>query len=134
MMNKLIEEFKRDLLIYILFGIAYYICEIIWRGHSHFTMVIVGGICGLIIGHFDEWTPSMNILLQMFLGAIVITSLEFISGYIINIKLGLGVWDYSNQPFNILGQVCPQFSILWFFLSYPAIKIDNKLRELFKCI
>ena len=89
MIDKLIKELKRDLLIYILFGIAYYICEIIWRGYSHFTMVIVGGICGLIIGHFDEWTPSMNILLQMFLGAIVITSLEFISGYIINIKLGL---------------------------------------------
>ena len=134
MMDRFAKEFKRDLLIYLLFGMAYYICEIIWRGHSHFTMFILGGMCGLIIGHFDEWTPNMNMLLQMFLGAIVITSLEFIFGYIINIKLGLGVWDYSNQPFNILGQVCPQFSILWFFLSYPAIKIDNKLRELFKCI
>ena len=130
MIDKLIKEFKRDLLIYVLFGMVYYICEIIWRGHSHFTMVILGGICGLIIGQFDEGTPNMNIFLQMLLGAIVITSLEFVSGYIINIKLGLGVWDYSNQPFNILGQICPQFSILWFFLSYPAIKIDNKLREL----
>ena len=134
MMDRFAKEFKRDLLIYLLFGMAYYICEIIWRGHSHFTMFILGGMCGLIIGHFDEWTPNMNMLLQMFLGAIVITSLEFIFGYIINIKLGLGVWDYSNQPFNILGQVCPQFSILWFFLSYPAIKIDNKLRELLNCV
>ena len=37
--------------------------------------------------------------------------------------------DYSNMPFNVLGQVCLPFSIIWFFLSYVAIRLDDWLRK-----
>lgn len=124
------REFKRDLIIFIVFGLTYVICEIVWRGHSYFSMFLLGGLCGLIIGHLDEWSPKMNIIIQMIISSMIVVTLEFLFGYILNIKLGLELWDYSNQPFNILGQVCPQFAFLWFLLSYLAIKIDNKLRSI----
>ena len=67
--------------------------------------------------------------LQCLLSMIIIVTIEFFSGCVLNLWLGLGVWNYSNMPFNILGQICLPFSIIWFFLSYIAIKLDDWLRK-----
>ena len=48
----------------------------------------------------------------------------------INLYLNLNIWDYSNLPFNILGQVCPQFFILWVILSVPCIYLGDFLRKI----
>ena len=119
----------KNIIIFIIFGISYYLLEILWRGYSHWTMIIVGGLCGLLIGLINEITPKMNTVLQMLLGSVIVTIIEFVTGYIINIKLDLNIWDYSNLRFNILGQVSLLFSILWFFLSYIVIKLDDCIRD-----
>lgn len=36
---------------------------------------------------------------------------------------------YSDMPGNLMGQVCPQFSVAWFFLSAAAIKLENELHR-----
>ena len=119
----------KNIIIFLIFGISYYLLEVLWRGYSHWTMIIVGGLCGLLIGLINEITPKMNTVLQMLLGSVIVTIIEFVTGYIINIKLDLNVWDYSNLKFNILGQVSLLFSILWFFLSYIVIKLDDCIRD-----
>ena len=63
-------------------------------------------------------------------GAIIITLLELIVGTIVNIILGWNVWDYSNLPGNLWGQTCPQFTVLWFFLSAVAVYLDDWIRWL----
>ena len=50
-------------------------------------------------------------------GGTIITAIEFVFGIIFNIFLGMSVWNYSSVPGNILGQICPAFSILWCGLS-----------------
>ena len=67
---------------------------------------------------------------QMAAGAGIITGLELISGIIVNIILDWNVWDYSNLPGNLLGQICPQFTVLWFFLSTVAVYLDDWIRYL----
>ena len=67
---------------------------------------------------------------QMAAGAIIITLLELIAGIIVNIILGWNVWDYSNLPGNLLGQICPQFTVLWFLLSAVAVYLDDWIRWL----
>lgn len=57
-----------------------------------------------------------------------VTAIEFLSGYILNIVLGLGIWDYSNMPFNIIGQICLPFTVAWYILSLLAIVLDDHLR------
>jgi len=45
---------------------------------------------------------------------------------LVNMRLGWGVWDYSEMPGNVLGQICPTFSAIWFVLClvfFAAIKI-----------
>lgn len=116
----------------ILFGIGgfiYYMIECIWRGHSHWTMGIVGGICFLLIGMINEYfTWEMKLWKQCVIGAVTVTVIEFISGVILNISLGMNIWDYSDVPFNILGQVCLPYCFLWVALSAVAIILDDYLR------
>ena len=128
-MKMKLNNTTKNIIIFLIFGINYYLLEILWRGYSHWTMIIVGGLCGLLIGLINEITPKMNTVLQMLLGSVIVTIIEFVTGYIINIKLNLNIWNYSNLKFNILGQVSLLFSMLWFFLSYIVIKLDDCIRD-----
>ena len=122
---------KKEFFIFIIFGISYFTLEILYRGYSHWTMIFLGGIVSVLIGLINEITPNMRMGKQMLLVTMLINVFEFILVYILNIKLGLGIWDYSNIPFNVMGQICLPFSFLWFVLSYFVIILDDILKETF---
>ena len=65
---------------------------------------------------------------QAGIGAVMITAIEFVCGVIVNLWLEWNVWDYSNTPLNILGQVCMPFALIWFVLANAAIVLDDYLR------
>lgn len=110
-------------------GILYLTAELLWRGSSHWSMFALGGLCFLIIGLINERSRRyLPLVLQMAVSAFIITVLEFIAGYILNIRLGMEVWDYYDLPYNIMGQVCPLYTLLWFFLSLLCILTDDWLR------
>lgn len=44
------------------------------------------------------------------------------------VSAGVGIWDYSNMPFNIIGQICLPFTVAWYILSLLAIVLDDHLR------
>ena len=118
-------------------GTVYILIEIIWRAirnstPTHWTMFILGGIVFLFIGGINEYLPwDMPIWIQCYIGCIIILLLEFIFGCVLNIWLGLNIWDYSNVPFNVLGQICLPYAIAWYFLTAFAIIADDYLRYLF---
>lgn len=83
----------------------------------------------MLIGAINEfYTYDMPLIRQMMIGACIITSVEFICGCIVNLLLGWNVWNYSDMPFNVLGQVCMPYMVLWFLLSGVAIILDDWLR------
>lgn len=110
-------------------GCVYTNIEIIYRGYTHPLMIIVGGLCGMLSGLINDITPDMKIYKQCILSAIIISFIEYISGYILNIKLGLNIWNYSNLHFNLNGQISLVFSLAWIVLSYFAIKFDDMLKN-----
>lgn len=120
----------RPLILFGIGGLIYALLEIIARGRTHWTMFIVGGVAFFLIGCINEKYRSMTLVKQMVIGALVITLLEFVCGCIVNLCLGWNVWDYSNMPFNLLGQICLPFSLLWFFLSAIAVVLDDWIRHL----
>lgn len=120
----------RPLILFGIGGLAYALLEIIVRGRTHWTMFIVGGVAFFLIGCINEKYRSMALVKQMIIGALVITLLELVCGCIVNLWLGWNVWDYSNVPLNLLGQVCVPFSILWFLLSAVAVVLDDWIRHL----
>lgn len=114
----------------LLIGGSVYCCvELLWRGYSHWSMFLLGGVCFLLLGGLNEWLPwDWGLVWQALIGASVVTGAEFVAGLILNVWLGLGVWDYSSLWGNVLGQICPQYVLAWVFLSPVAIVLDDVLR------
>ena len=112
-------------------GIIYAWMEMVWRGYSHWSMFLLGGLCFVLIGLVNEhiaWDEPLS--MQMLYGAVLITVLEFLTGVVVNIILGWDVWDYSDHPLNYMGQISLSSSVLWYFLSGIGIAIDDYLRYL----
>lgn len=123
------KQLLKNMILCCVGGALYILIELTWRGHTHWTMFILGGICFYYIGLInEEFAWKMSLIKQMLIGAVAITALELLFGVIVNGVYNLNVWDYSNMPFNFLGQICLPYSILWFFISLPAIVLDDYLR------
>lgn len=113
-------------------GLLYWCIEMLFRGRSHWTMMVVGGICFLICGGLNEFFLfQMPLLLQGIWCSILITLIEFASGCILNLWLHLNIWDYSNLPLNLFGQICLPFSLLWILVGIFAVVLDDYLRYWF---
>lgn len=124
------KYYLESLILFLIYGVAYYLIEVAFRGHSDLAMFVVGGVCGVAIGLINEvFTYETSLIVQGLIGMMIVTSIEFITGYILNVRMGLGIWDYSSLPFNIMGQVCLLFSCYWFLLSILVVVIDDFLRE-----
>ena len=120
----------RPLILFWIGGLLYVLIELTVRGRTHWSMFIVGGLAFFLIGFINEKYKKMPLAKQMLIGALVITALEFTCGCIVNLWLGWHVWDYSNMPFNLLGQICLPFTAIWFFLSAVEVVLDDYIRHL----
>lgn len=110
-------------------GLLYIALELAWRGRSHWTMFVLGGLCFLCLGLINEVLPwQMPLWQQVLIGACLITALEFITGCVVNLWLGWEVWDYSGMRGNVLGQICPKYILLWLPVSLAGIVLDDWLR------
>lgn len=113
------------------FGLGAFIygaIEVIVRGYTHWTMALTGGAVMALFMLINR-SRDVNILLRCLLGALVITSLEFAVGAVVNLGLGWDVWDYSEKPFNIMGQICPLFTLGWFALSLPGFMLCTAVEK-----
>lgn len=110
-------------------GATYVALEVLWRGYSHWTMLLLAGILFIIIGLLNEiWSWNLKFRYQVLISTAIATILELFTGLIVNVCLGWNVWDYSNVPFNFLGQICLPYTFLWIALSAVAVILDDVLR------
>lgn len=129
-MEKLGEYFVR----WFTGGLAYFYLEILFRGYSHYSMFICGGICFLLVGEMGERilrknTPHIfKIAIIMLAGTILITIAELITGLIVNVAFDMRVWDYSDMRYNYKGQICLTFSTIWAIVSLVCVYMDALLR------
>lgn len=121
-----------EVILFLVGGLAYALIEILWRGHTHWTMFLLGGICFVIMGLLNEYKIPWHwcLVRQSVVSACVITVFEFVVGCIVNIRFGWQVWDYSDLPFNLYGQVCLYYFLLWIPLSAVGIVLDDWIRYL----
>ena len=127
MMKK--SKIKKYEFLFFIGATIYVVIEKLYRGYSHWTMFLLGGICFIALGLINEVIPwDMPLLLQMFIGGAIITVLELITGCVVNLWLGWNVWDYSELPFNLWGQISLFSSIVWVGLSLVGIVLDDYIR------
>lgn len=130
--NKNQSRIPEYLFLFYFYGATYVTIEVFFREHSHWTMFLLGAICGILIGKLNERVPwNIPIWLQMLAGGCIVTALEFVWGYVLNIVLQLNLWDYSNMWGNFMGQICPLFSLAWCLISGVAIVLDDYLKYWF---
>ena len=111
-------------------GLGYVGIEMLWRGRSHWSMFLVGGVCFVLMGGIHTALSHRPLLLRCGVCAAAVTAVELASGCILNRWLGLGVWDYSGAWGNILGQVCLGYSLLWLLLSVAACPLYKGVQRL----
>ena len=100
---------KRILTIWAALGAAYVVFETLFRGYSHPSMFVVGGLCGVLVGAINQAPRFYRapVIVQSVIGAVIVLAVEFVSGCVLNLWLGLDVWDYSNQQGKRAGPNLP---------------------------
>ncbi|MFU0833998.1 MAG: ABC-transporter type IV [Oscillospiraceae bacterium] len=115
---------KKQLSLFLTGGIIYPCLEIACRGFSDFSMAIAGGICLCLIDRICNCRLKFKpLVVKCAAGSAIITSVEFAIGVLVNLILKLNVWDYSQLPMNVMGQICVPFSLLWSLLTIPAMQL-----------
>ncbi len=122
-------KFKEFLYVYAIGSIVYMFIEVLWRGFTHWTMGIVGGVCFFAIFIIDEYFQHKPLLQRAFYSALFVTVMELLTGLVVNRCLNFAVWDYSGMRFNFMGQISLLYSILWYFLCIPAHVLCKLLRH-----
>lgn len=113
-------KFLRGCILFYIGGTAYMILEFLWRGRSHGSMFLLGGLCFLLVGCISQYCKLPSFLLPV-LGAGVITGLELLTGLLVNRKYR--VWDYRDQRFQYRGHICLAYSLLWVPVSLGAMAL-----------
>ncbi len=120
---------NKDAFLFLAGSWTYPALEMIWRGKTHASMALAGGICLCLIDHVCCGTlREKSIPRRCVAGAAIITGVELVMGLFLNRLMGFDVWDYSNVPLNLFGQVCLPYSLLWLGLSLPAMALCDFCR------
>lgn len=123
-------KLSRYVFVFLMGFFLYGFVEVTGRGYTHWTMCITGGIVLTVIYTLSN-RPAATLARTCLLGTAAITLIEFAVGVFDNLIMGWQVWDYSEIPLNILGQVCPLFSLLWFILCIPAYFLCRSIERRF---
>lgn len=125
----------RSIVLWVYGGTLYYLGEVIYKlalGHGEeisWTMLVLAAIIAIPLDQCNEHLPwDMPLWLQAVIGGLGITAAELAAGLLLNVRLGLGIWDYSGMPGNLLGQICPEFTALWVVTAGAGIVIFDWLR------
>lgn len=114
-------EVLRKISLFTLGGGGYVGLELLWRGRSHVSMFVAGGVCFLLLGGLNRVQPRLPLPLRCIAGAGIITAVELAAGMLCNREYR--VWDYRHVPFNFMGQICLPYSLLWIPVSLGAMAL-----------
>ena len=123
------KRWKQNAVLFVLGGTGYTALELLWRGRSHWTMGLTGGCVFVRLSDLRKQLAEVGIFTRGVAGGLCITTAELLVGLTVNRFFQRNVWDYSNCRGNVLGQVCPQYALLWSGLSIPAMAAGAGLRR-----
>ncbi len=109
-------------------ALGYGLLEIGWRGYTHWSMLLAGGLCFVGVNYLDMRLPGCGDWHKAWLGGLLITAVELLFGLFFNCWLGLAIWDYSLLPFNFYGQICLPFAAVWMGLVWLLLRLARWLR------
>lgn len=115
----------KNFVLFVIGGGSYVGLELLWRGRSHGSMFLAGGLCFLLLGGLDRAKPRLPWPVRGFVGSGIITAVELGMGLLFN--RSYGVWDYRNMPLHFHGQICLPFALVWVPVSLGAMVLYRLL-------
>lgn len=82
------------------------------RGFLNGPVCPIYGVGMLVVVTF-LWGLRSNLILLFLGSAGLTTTLEFVTGWVLEKFFHDKWWDYSDKPFNVKGYICLEFTILW---------------------
>ena len=79
--------------------------------------IILYNPLGNLFGNTNQSGPTFYDLIPILITVIGLILLEFIGGIIFVKGFKIRLWDYTNMKGNILGVICPVFSLIWFIVT-----------------
>lgn len=115
--------------LFVAFSALYVWIEIMFRNRSDRSMIFLSGTVGIIIGLLNNVIPwSMGLVQQGLIGGfLIVTPMEYFVGKFL-VNQDLSIWNYSNMPCNIDGQICLSFTLIWCIISVIVVVLDDYLR------
>jgi uncharacterized membrane protein len=121
----IMKKINKYVIIFLVFGILYYLIEVAVNGRSNWSSFLMSGIAGILINFVSRFyhcnTPKWK---QIIISTLIIISIEFTFGLILK-SFGIQFWDYSRNSMNIQGVICLKYSFYWLLLSPFAIQGSN---------
>lgn len=113
------EKLRADASAFLVGALGYPFIEILWRGFTHPTMALAGGLAAVALYRINRGLSRGALVLRLLASGAAVTLIELLFGVVFNLGLGMAVWDYSGMPLHLLGQICLPYSLLWCLLSLP---------------
>ena len=89
---------------------------------------LCGGVCAVLI-YLIAGRERTVLWRRWTLCAAAVTTVEYFTGVLVNLRLGWNVWNYADRPLNVLGQICPLYSLFWFLLAIPGVWLGRTVRQ-----
>lgn len=115
-------------LIWIIGALGGFLSELIFRRFVHGKWVNPGFLYGPFVPVYGFGLVGMFLLaklplpvqnasarkvLKILLIGVTLTLVEYLAGLIFVRGMGLPLWNYAGQRWNIQGVICPKFSFVW---------------------
>ena len=91
-------------------------------------MLLCGGVCAVLI-YLIAGRERTVLWRRWTLCAAAVTTVEYFTGVLVNLRLGCNVWSYADRPLNVLGQICPLYTLFWFLLAIPGVWLGRTVRQ-----
>lgn len=124
-----------SMLLWFFGGTIYFLIEVAYKSLTEhperisWTMLVLATLLTIPVERCGAELPwECPLWIQALTCASLVTVVELVAGLVLNVFLGLNIWDYSDLPFNLWGQICPQYAAAWWFLCLAFIPIFDWLR------
>ena len=77
-------------------------------------VVVLYGISNVPLG---ITSPVWDVIVRILIIGVGMTLVEFIAGLIFIKGLKIKLWDYSDRKGNVMGIICPLFSLIWIIVG-----------------
>lgn len=102
--------------------------KIVNRGFLTGFFCPVYGFGAILILQSSKWvsevieSPFTALVVNILLAVILVTSLEYITGFLLERIFDCKWWDYSDNALNLHGYICLRYSLLWGILTFLLVQ------------